>query len=443
MAEPLQWDSPVALPEQHLLKAKKTRKKLAASCLDRDSTRYTGHMKFSSLVKRIVNNDQDSPRQIDPWAVHNLAVQRVENGEAVTLLSIGQETNETTPDIIVEAAVTSLRSGRHHYADIRGDERLRAAVATYHKRLTGQTKGADDVTIYVGAQNALYALAQVLLEGEDEVILVAPFYTTYEATFGASGPKIVTVEVEAANDYQLDEDKLIAAVTPKTQAIVLNAPNNPLGGRYTKAQLEKIVQTCIDNAVWLILDAVYIDIVDADSIDLPHQIPGAEDILITVGSLSKSHRMTGWRVGWAIGPAPLANHLANLSVCMHYGLPPFIMDAAVVALEKSTQTPRIVRDMLLARRKIAVAALNNIEPVRLVDAGQGMFVLLDVKPLGLDAYTFAMELLATYDVSALPCDGFGPGGRYLLRIGLCVDGEALSSACERIQRFIHEKAESA
>jgi len=395
-------------------------------------------MKFSALTTRIVNDDKDSPRKIDPWAVHNLAMHRVEQGDSITVLSIGQETNETTPDIIVEAAVTSLRGGRHHYADVRGDERLRAAVASYHGRLTGQTMGADDVTIYVGAQNALYAVAQVLLESNDEVILVAPFYTTYEATFGAAGARVVTVQVESIDGYQLDEDKLIAAVTPKTQAIVLNAPNNPLGSRYTKTQLEKIVQTCIDNNIWLILDGVYIDIIDANSIDLPHHIPGAENILITVGSLSKSHRMTGWRVGWAIGPAPLSEHLGNLSVCMHYGLAPFVMDAAIVALEESSETPNKVRTMMQDRRAIALAAFTDLDPVRLLDSGQGMFVLLDVEPLGIDAYTFAMKLLASHDVSVLPCDGFGPGGRYLLRIGLCIDGEALSNACNRIQHFIHE-----
>jgi arginine:pyruvate transaminase len=396
-------------------------------------------MRFSALTTRIINDDKDSPRKIDPWAVHNLAMQRVEQGDPVTVLSIGQETNETTPDIIVEAAVTSLRSGRHHYADVRGDERLRAAVANYHDRLTGQSMGADDVTIFVGAQNALFAVAQVLLGSEDEVILVAPFYTTYEATFGASGPTVITVQVESVDGYNLDEDRLIAAVTPKTQAIVLNAPNNPLGSRYTKSQLEKIVKTCVDNNIWLILDAVYIDIVDADSIDLPHHVPGAENILITVGSLSKSHRMTGWRVGWAIGPAPLSEHLGNLSVCMHYGLAPFVMDAAIVALEQSTETPGVVRAMMQARRSVAIAAFTDLEPVRLLDAGQGMFVLLDVEPLGMDAFTFAMELLASHNVSILPCDGFGPGGRFLLRIGLCIDGSALSSACNRIQQFIHEK----
>jgi len=229
---------------------------------------------------------------------------------------------------------------------------------------------------------------------------------------------------------------LLDAISSDTQAIVINVPNNPLGSRYTPAQLETIVQECISRNIWLILDAVYIDTVDTGSGALPHTIPGAEKILITIGSLSKSHRMTGWRVGWAIGPDPVAEHLGHLSVCMHYGLAPFVMDAATTAIEKSLNTPEIVKSVLKSRREVAVAALTDIHPAQLLDSGQGMFVLLDVKALGMDAYTFAMQLLTEEDVSVLPCDGFGPGGRYLVRIGLCIDGTALAAACERISRFI-------
>ena len=391
-------------------------------------------MKYSTLTTRIVSADES--HQIDPWAVHNLAMSRVNIGDNITLLSIGQESDETTPAVVVEAAVDSLRSGRHHYADVRGDEQLRDAVAHYHQTLTGQTVNADAVTIFAGAQNALFALAQVLLEPGDAVLLVAPYYTTYAATFGAPGPDVITVQVSEADGYQLNVDTLLAAVTPATRAIVLNAPNNPLGSHYSQAQLQRIVSTCVERNIWLILDAVYLDLVEAGSLALPHDLPGAEDILITVGSLSKSHRMTGWRIGWAIGPPPLSEHLYNLSVCMHYGLAPFIMDAATQALQQATHTPATVRSIMRERRTVALNALDDVAPANIIDAGQGMFVLLDVEPLGMDAYTFAMGLLSEEDVSVLPCDGFGPGGRYLIRIGLCVDGKVLSDACQSICRYI-------
>lgn len=394
-------------------------------------------MKFSSLTERIQEKSSATDGlSIDPWAVHSMAIQRVAEGQAITVLSIGQEVNETTPELVVDEAVNSLRKGRHHYAEVVGEERLRSAIANYHKQLTGQRVDASMVTVFAGAQNALFSLAQILLEGGDEVILVAPYYTTYQATFGAPGPTVVTVQVDTEDHYQLDENKLLSAITEQTRAIVLNAPNNPLGSRYSKSQLSSIVNACRLRNIWLILDAVYLDIVDPDSIDIPHDIPGAEDILITVGSLSKSHRMTGWRIGWAIGPSELSEHLYNLSVCMHYGLPPFIQDAATAAIEKSSVTPGVVRDVMNSRRQIALEHLHEPSPARLIDPEQGMFMLIDVEPLGVTAYEFAIRLLDAKQVSVLPCDGFGPGGRYLIRIGLCVDGEELANACRSIKEFV-------
>ncbi len=394
-------------------------------------------MKFSALTDRIQEKSAASDGvSIDPWAVHTLATQRVQKGENITVLSIGQEVNEVTPKRIVDQAVESLQSGKHHYADVCGDVKLRTAIAHYHEKLTGQSASSSMVTVFAGAQNALFSLAQVLLQAGDEVILVAPYYTTYQATFGAPGPTVITVQVDTEDHYRLDEQKLLDAISPTTRAIVLNAPNNPLGSRYSIEQLERIVAACVERKIWLVLDAVYLDIVEPDSIDLPHQLPGATDILITVGSLSKSHRMTGWRIGWAVGPKELHAHLYNLSVCMHYGLPPFIQDAATVALEQSAQTPITVRDVMNERRRIAVAELTDLAPVRLIDPEQGMFILLDVEALGTTAYDFAIALLDAEKVSVLPCDGFGPGGRYLVRIGLCVDGEQLQNACKSISRFI-------
>ena len=400
------------------------------------ASRYTAHMKYSSLTDRIQEKSTATDGQsIDPWAVHTLATQRVSSGEKITVLSIGQEVHEVTPRPVVDKAISSLASGRHHYADVRGEQQLRSAIASYHTRLTGQAAEASMVTVFAGAQNALFSLAQVLLEATDEVILVAPYYTTYQATFGAPGPTVVTVQVNSCDHYRLDVQKLLSAITDRTRVIVLNAPNNPLGSRYSAKQLASIVDTCVKRKIWLIMDAVYLDIVAPESIDLPHQLPGAEDILITVGSLSKSHRMTGWRIGWAVGPSELAAHLYNLSVCMHYGLPPFIQDAATYAIEQSANTPETVRGVMDARRRLAVAQLTDPDPARLVDPGQGMFILLDVESLNTTAYEFAVALLAAENVSVLPCDGFGPGGRYLVRIGLCVDGDELSKACASIKRF--------
>lgn len=396
-------------------------------------------MKYSSLTQRIVSDTQPGEAPIDPWAVHSLAMRRVAQGEDITLLSIGQETDETTPELVVDTAIQSLKSGRHHYVNMKGELHLREAVAEYHQSLTGQTVGSNDVTICTGAQNALFSVAQVLLEAGDEVVLVAPYYTTYAATFGASGATVVTVQLVANTGYELDVQQLFEATTARTRAIVLNAPNNPLGSHYSLEQIRQIVEHCLAHDIWLVFDTVYLDTVAEGSVALPHAIAGAERILVTVGSLSKSHRMTGWRVGWAIGPSELSAHLSHLAVCMHYGLPPFIQDAAAVAIRQAASTPHTVRTVMQHRRSLLLRHLQDTSPTRLIDSGQGMFILLDVEPLGVTAHDFAMGLLAKKNISVLPCDGFGPGGKYLVRIGLCVDGQQLVEAGRRLCDYINEQ----
>ncbi len=395
-------------------------------------------MKYSSLVQRVAPGDD--PSAPDPWAVHELALIREANGEDIVFLSIGQEADEVTPAVIVDAAIESLKNGRHHYTQASGSDELRIALTKYHEKLTGQAVSIDNATVFAGAQNALFSVAQVLLEAGDEVLMLEPYYTTYSTTFAATGATIIEVPLLAANSYQLHVEQLLAAISKNTRLIVLNAPNNPMGQAYSMEQYQTIIDACIKHNIWLLIDAVYTDIVDPALLSHPQNIPGADKLLITVGSLSKSHRMTGWRMGWAIAPKELSGHLANLSMCMHYGLAPFIMDAAIVAIEQSTNTPLLVRELLDKRRHVALTEMGDIAPAVIHDTGMGMFIIVDVEPLKLTALDFAMQLLEKHAVAVLPCVGFGPTGKYLVRIGLCVDDDKLATACKQIQKFVKSLA---
>lgn len=396
-------------------------------------------MRYSSLVERVAADGGTGGA--DPWEVHDRAVARVAAGEDVTLLSIGQEADRRTPELVVEAAVDALRAGHHHYTTIRGQAGLREAIARYHERLTGAPVSAEAVTVFAGAQNALFGCAQALLEAGDEVVLIAPWYTTYPATFAASGARVVALETRAENDHRIELDALEERLTPRTRVVVLNVPSNPLGRCPDAATVAGIVRLCVERRLWLVFDAVYLDVVDTADVALPHGLPGTEELLVSVGSLSKSHRMSGWRIGWTVAPLELAGHFAALSLCMHYGLPPFVQEAATVALERAADMPRTVAGALEARRAIAREALGDVAPARLLDSGRGFFVILDVAPLGIDARDFALDLLDRHDVSVLPCGGFGPGGETLVRIGLCVDGERLRRACEAVRRCVAERAD--
>ena len=405
-------------------------------------------MKFSHLTHRISgksethhssdhgseNTATHSAGTRDAWEIHNRAMMMQRAGESVIVLSIGQEADELTPPLIVDAATDSLKSGRHHYTHVEGDPDLRSAIARYHRQMTGQQVEPTQCIVHSGAQNALFSVAQCLLETGDEVIMPEPYYTTYPGTFTATGATAVPLTVDASTGFKLTTQTVLDAITPATQALVLNSPSNPLGALYSRADLEPVIEACISNDIWMISDEVYAALVSPEKRFSPAAITRAQHLTVTVSSLSKSHRMTGWRVGWSVSPQPLADHIGELSMCMHYGLPPFIMDAAVAALADDSVSAT-VRAAIADRRRIVHDNLNAGKALTIFDSGEGMFVLLDVSGSGRTAFEFAAGLLESKQVSALPCDGFGPSGNYLLRVGLCVDGDQLSTACQRISEY--------
>ena len=385
-------------------------------------------MKFSSSTERLGGIG------IDSWAVHYAALSRRDAGEDVIVMSVGQENDEVTPPHIVDAAVASLRAGRHHYTPVNGNLDLRRALARHHHARTGQSVDENHCAIFAGAQNALFALAQCLLEHGDEVILSEPYYTTYPATFSASGAELVCVPASFDGGFQIDAAAISAAVTERTRAIVINSPNNPAGAVCAQKEYEKLLELCLRKNIWLICDDVYRELLNAKERTTPAALPGAERVCITVSSLSKSHRMTGWRLGWAIGPHELTRRLYDLAMCMSYGLPAFIQDAALAALESEDgdKTARDIRAKLDRRREALCGQLSGAPGMRVWCAPGSMFALLDIGALPVSAQQFAEELLARHDVAILPCDGFGASCANFLRVSLSVDEPQLGEACRRI-----------
>ena len=386
-------------------------------------------MKFSTLTQRIASEGSDA------WALHYEALARREAGEPILILSVGQESDEFTPDLIVDAAIASLKRGRHHYSPVSGLLELREAIANHHHKLTGQTVSVDHCAVFAGAQNALFSVAQCILEQGDEVILIEPYYTTYPAAFSASGAKIVSVAVRAEDDFEINPETIRSQITERTRAIVLNSPNNPVGATYSREQFQAVVDLCEERGIWLVSDEVYLEMLPEGERISPASLTGADSIVVTVSSLSKSHRMTGWRIGWVVGPVALMEHLRNLAMCMCYGLPQFTMDAAVAALTSDIDVAAEVRATLSRRREIVINTLGHLADIETVGTG-GMFILLDTRRLAVCGWDFARRLLDEYRVSVLPCDGFGPSGEGLLRVSLCASDENMKIACEHIADLV-------
>jgi arginine:pyruvate transaminase len=383
-------------------------------------------MRYSALTQRIAGEGAAA------WQIHSRALQLREQGVDVLLLSVG-DPDFNTPMPIVQAAIDSLLAGDTHYSPVRGSRGLRDSIARRHRRRSGQVVDADHVVVLPGAQCAVYSVAQCLLDPGDEVIIAEPMYVTYEGVFGACGAKIVPVAVRPENGFRVDPADVAGLITPKTRAILLNSPNNPSGASLPLMVWLELASLCVRHDLWLISDEVYSDLLYEGEHISPASLPGMAGRTATINSLSKSHAMSGWRVGWVIGPGSLANHLEHLSLCMLFGIPDFVQKAAQTALDHDLPEVALMRQEYRQRRDLVCASLDHCPGIRPIRPDGGMFVMVDVRQTGLSAQRFAERLLEGYAVSVLAGEAFGPSAAGHIRIGLVLDQLKLADACRRIR----------
>ena len=385
-------------------------------------------MKYAARVGRTQSEGSNG------WLVHRKAKEMAAAGEDVILLTIG-DPDFDTPKPIVDSLVDSIRGGRTHYTWLMGEAPLREAVAAFHTQLTGQNVTMENVGIMPGAQGGLFAAAMCTLSPGDEVIVMDPVYSTYGYFCGAAGATIVPVPLRVERNFLVDPDEIEAAVTPRTRAIILNTPHNPTGAIVHKAEMEAIGAICQKHDLWLIGDEVYGSI----TYDHPHvsaaSLPHFDERTITVSSLSKSHSMTGWRLGWVVGPTELMGHVGNLSAGMVFGMPGFIQDAATVALTDALGEVDIVRERYRTRRDMVIEALSDAPGISVNRPEAGLYMLVDVRASGLSATDFGFALLEAEKVAMLPGTAFGPNLAGHMRLSLTAPDDQLAEACRRIARF--------
>jgi arginine:pyruvate transaminase len=369
------------------------------------------------------------------WELSDRAAQMAGAGEDVILLTVG-DVDRGTPDVVIEAMIASVRAGRTHYGPIAGDPRLRSVIARSSSARLGRAVSQEQVVIFPGAQCALFSVMQCIAGPGDEVVLLEPSYATYEPVVAASGADVVRVSLRNEAGFDLDVERIASAITPRCRAVLVNSPNNPCGAVFSKDALSSLVTLCAERGVWLVSDEVYGGL----TFDVPHvspaSLPAAQDCAVVIDSLSKSHAMTGWRIGWAVGPQSLATHLVDLAQAQLFSSPSFIQDAAVVALERETAVTEALRRTYLRRRDALIEGLSNCPGLRPFVPQGGMFVLVDVSGTGFSAKRFAEELLAKERVAVIAGDAFGASVADMVRVGLTQPEERIREACDRIRRFV-------
>ena len=383
-------------------------------------------MKFSTLVERIAGEGADA------WITHYEARAARERGEDVILLSAG-DPDLDTPDPVRERAIERIRAGDTHYTPTTGRQHLREAIAGMHAARTGQQVSADQVVVLAGAQNGLFATSLCLAGPGDEVISFDPMYTTYPATIEVSGARLVRVPAPAHRGFRIDLDALERAITPKTRAIFLATPSNPTGVITNDAELAVIGDLAERHSLWVVADEVYAGIAPGGRVPglatrLPEQV-------ITICSLSKTHAMPGWRAGWVVGPRAFAGHIESLVMCMLFGLPGFVQEAAVTAISIAAQAEARTREYCAARRALLLGELRGAKNLACAEPQTGMFMLIDVRATGLTGYQFMRGLYEAERVAVLDGGAFGRETAGFVRVFIATDEPVLREASARIRRF--------
>lgn len=373
----------------------------------------------------------------DGWGVHYRAQEMARAGEKVVMLSVGDH-DFTTDAGIVEACKSSLDAGQHHYSPVTGTIELREAVARRIAERTGVTTSSDQAIICPGGQAGLYACACLALEPGDEAIIVEPYYATYAQTVLAAGGKPVCVSTLPEDGFQPSAEAIAEAITPKTRMILINSPQNPSGVVYTRETLEGVASACREHDLWLVSDEVYESQVYEGEHLSPRALNGMAERTLVIGSMSKSHAMTGWRVGWVVGPEHAIAAIGDLFLTMTYGMASFIQEAALVGLRDGAEGEKRIAALYRRRRDKALAALAGSEKLRIHAPAAAMYLLLDVRRVCADGEAFAHALLETEKISVMPGESFGRAAAGHIRISLCAEDDRLADACERIARFADE-----
>lgn len=375
-----------------------------------------------------------TPSGKDGWEVHVAALTRQEAGQPVIMLSVGDH-DFHTPAESVEACIRALRAGHHHYTHLAGVPRLLEAMATATTACTGVETAADQILATPGGQGALFAAALATADVGDHAVVVAPYYATYPQTFRAANVDYTVVEARAADGFQPDAAAIEQALTPRTRAILINTPNNPTGAVYTRESLEAIAAICRTRDLWLISDEVYWTITGGHEHVSPRSLPGMAERTLVVNSLSKSHGMTGWRIGWVTGPREAIATLVSLNLVTTYGLPDFVSRAAAEALENGYGVSEIAA-RYATRRTLFLQAVRDIDGITVRGSQGGMYAMLDISAIEPNCEAFAWALLENKQMSVMPGASFGEAAKGHIRISLCQPEEVLKEAAARLRSFV-------
>jgi aspartate aminotransferase len=351
-----------------------------------------------------------------------------------------------TPDYIVEAAIAAARDPKNHrYTPAGGLPEFKEAIAAKTMRDTGYQISASQVLVTNGGKQAVYAAFATVLDPGDEVIVVAPYWTTYPETIQLAGGRMVEVVTDETTGYLASVEQLEAARTPRTKALLFVSPSNPTGAVYPPDQVAAIGQWAASHDLWVITDEIYEHLVygDAKNVSIATVTPELSDKVIILNGVAKTYAMTGWRVGWLIGPGDVVKAATNLQSHSTSNVANVSQRAALAAVSGDLAAVAQMRIAFDRRRKLIVSMLNDIPGIVCPSPDGAFYVYPSVKGLlgvelnGRTATTsaeLATLILEEVEVAVVPGEAFGTPG--YARLSYALGDDDLVEGVSRIHKLV-------
>ncbi len=354
----------------------------------------------------------------------------------VISLGIG-EPDFTTPRPILDAGIRSLQGGETHYTSNSGKLEVRQAVADNLKKLYSISYDpVTEIILTVGVSEALYLAFTAILDPGDEVIIPTPCFVSYQAEVILAGGVPVEIPSKLEDNFQLDPELVRAAITPRTKAIFVGYPSNPTGAVATSDVLKRVAEIAIEYDLLIVSDEIYDRLVyDFKHVCVPALGEEIKKRTILLGGLSKAYAMTGWRIGYACGPADIIKGLVRIHQYTIMSAPTTAQDAALEALLHGEQYVQEMVAEYNRRRRLIVSGLNKLGLTTFEPRG-AFYAFPHIKASGMDDETFAETLLKEEHVAVVPGNAFGAGGEGFVRCSYATAYEKIEEALRRLEKFM-------
>ena len=360
-------------------------------------------------------------------------------------LGVG-EPDFDTPWHVRDEGIYSMEKGRTFYTSNAGLKELKEEISSYLKRKYGlKYDPKDQIMVTVGGSEAIDIAMRAMLDPGDEVLIPQPSYVSYLPCAKLAGGVPVVIELKAENEFRLTREELLEAITPKTKLLVLPFPNNPTGAIMERKDLEALVDVIIANDLYVITDEIYSELTYGEDGHVSiASMPGMWDRTIYINGLSKSHAMTGWRLGYACGPDLILEQMLKIHQFAIMCAPTISQYAGVEALKNGDEDVAVMREAYNERRRYALHCFHQMG-LECFEPFGAFYAFPCIKEFGMTSDEFALRFLQEEKVAVVPGTAFGACGEGFLRISYAYSLEELKKALGRLECFVNrlreEKAE--